>query len=61
MQQLLWILTQPDYLPIVAMVGALAFLLTVWWRQARRHDRIRRDAGAAGDAAEAGIGREMRR
>ncbi len=55
MEQLLWILSQPDYLPIVAMVGALAYLLTVWWKQARRHDRLRKEDGTEG------IARDMRR
>lgn len=49
------ILSKPDNLPIVGMVVALAFLLGVWARQARRNDRLLR----AGRADE--IAKEMRR
>lgn len=55
MQQFLWILTQPDNLPIAGMALALVFLLGVWLRQALRNDRLIR-AGHK-DA----IDREMRR
>lgn len=55
MEQFIWILTRPDNLPIVAMVGGLAYLLRVWWRQARRHDALTRQ----GRADE--IGEEMRK
>ena len=43
MKQFLWILCQPDNLPIVGMVLALGFLLGVWLRQALRNDRLIRD------------------
>ncbi len=55
MQNFLWILTQPDNLPIAGMVLALGFLLGVWLRQALRHDRLIR-SGHKDD-----IEREMRR
>ena len=55
MAQFLWILTQPDNLPIVGMVVALVFLLGVWLRQALRNDQLIR----AGRRDE--IEREMRR
>ena len=55
MEPFLYTISRPDNMPIVAMVFALAFLLRVWWRQARRNDRLiaegRRDE----------IAREMRR
>ena len=46
MKQFLYILTRPDNLPIAGMVVALVFLLGVWWRQARRHDRLIREGRA---------------
>ncbi len=55
MAHFLWILRQPDNLPIVGMLFALVGLLAVWLRQALRHDRLI----AQGRAAE--IAREMRR
>ena len=55
MDNVLHIVSKPDNLPIVAMVVALVGLLAVWWREARRNDRLiaegRRDE----------IGRCMRR
>ncbi len=55
MEHFLWILTRPDNLPIVAMVVAVIYLLRVWWKQARKHDKLieqgRKDE----------IGEEMRR
>ena len=55
MEQFLEILTKPDNLPIAGMVVALFYLLWVWWRQARAHDRLLREG--RGDE----IGDEMRR
>lgn len=55
MQHFLWILTQPDNLPIAGMAVALGFLLAVWLREALRNDRLIR-AGKKAD-----IEREMRR
>jgi len=40
MQHFLWILTQPDNLPIAGMVLALGVLLCVWLRQALRNDHL---------------------
>ncbi len=55
MEQFLYILTRPDNLPIAGMVIALVFLLGVWWRQVRVHDRLIKE----GRKDE--IGDEMRR
>ena len=55
MDNFLRILLMPDNLPIAGMAVALVFLLWVWARQARRHDRLIRQ----GRKSE--IAREMRR
>lgn len=55
MDNFLTILTQPDNLPIVGMVGALVWVLAVWLAQALRHDRLI----AAGKQDE--VAEEMRR
>lgn len=55
MDNLIHILLEPDNLPVAAMFVAMLLLLWVWWRQARRHDRLIRE----GRRDE--IAREMRR
>ncbi len=40
MDNFLRIITMPDNVPIVGMVVFLAWLLPVWWKQARRHDAL---------------------
>ncbi len=49
------ILTMPDNIPIVAMLGAVVFLLGVWLRQALRHDRLLQQGG------EEAVAEEMRK
>ncbi len=44
------ILTQPDNLPVAAMVVALIFLLWVWIKQALENDRLT-DEGRPEDIA----------
>jgi hypothetical protein len=53
--EFLHILTQPDNMPIAAMLVAVFFLLGVWLRQALRNDRLLRER------REDEIAREMRR
>ena len=55
MDELLRSLLRPDNIPVAAMVVAIAGLLWVWLRQARRHDRLIRE-GRRDDVV-----REMRR
>ena len=43
MHNFLEILTKPDNIPIAGMAVAIVFVLGVWFRQARRHDKLIRD------------------
>jgi len=54
-EQFLEILTKPDNIPIVAMVFGVIYLIWVWWKQARRNDKLIEE-GRKED-----IGEEMRR
>lgn len=54
MDNFLHILSRPDNMPIAGMVVALVYLLLVWFRQARKNDRLI-EKGQKDE-----IGREMR-
>lgn len=55
MHAFLDILTMPDNIPIVAMLGAVVGLLWVWLRQALKHDKLLEKGG------EAAVAEEMRK
>ncbi len=40
MDAILHTLSNPDYLPVAFLLPILAFLLAVWWREARANDRL---------------------
>ncbi len=39
MSQFLETLSRPDNLPVAGMFVVMIFLLGVWWREARKHDK----------------------
>ena len=55
MDDFLKILMKPDNMPVAGMLLVLIWLLWLWWRQARAHDKLIRE----GKKEE--IAREMRK